>query len=176
MTYAVATATNNNKGNLRNLGLCFHKCSAESCTEREKLGLCTTCSLVLYCSVEHQKADWPAHQQFCDAVKEKHAAYMRERAFLEAYRIDTACMPANPFQSAVAQFWNWPGTWCFMQWYYDFFSATLDIFTGEAVEASLAYGLDMLRLNPGEDRVRKQIPALYLRLGRDQKAYNFIKS
>lgn len=63
-----------------------------------------------------------------------------------------------------------------VQRYFDLLSATLNIRTGEAVEKALEYGLDMLRLNRGDNQgVREQIPSLYLRLGRDQEAYDFLK-
>lgn len=59
---------------------------------------------------------------------------------------------------------------------YDLVLKLLNIRTGEAVEAALDHLLDMLRLcradNGGH---RSQVPALYLRLGRDQEAYDFIK-
>lgn len=52
----------------------------------------------------------------------------------------------------------------------------LNIRTGEAVEAALGNLLDMLRLCRGDNLgVRSQIPALYLRLGRDQEAFDFLK-
>ncbi|RYP04267.1 hypothetical protein DL764_004570 [Monosporascus ibericus] len=84
--------------------------------------------------------------------------------------------PPNPFATVPGQFWYWKGTRPFMQRYHDLMSATLNIRTGEAVEAGLKYGLDMLRLCRGDNQgVRWQIPSLYLRLGRDQEAYDFIK-
>ncbi|KAJ4002675.1 hypothetical protein NW766_012801 [Fusarium irregulare] len=55
-------------------------------------------------------------------------------------------------------------------------SAILNVRTGEAVEAALGHALEMLRLCRGDNQgVRSYVPALYLRLGRDQEAYDFIK-
>lgn len=52
----------------------------------------------------------------------------------------------------------------------------LNIRTGEAVEGALQNMLEMLRLSRGDNMgVRSQIPALYLRLGRDQEAFDFMK-
>lgn len=59
---------------------------------------------------------------------------------------------------------------------YDVVTNQLNIRTGEAVEAALANLLDMLRLCRGDNMgVRSHIPALYLRLGRDQEAFDFLK-
>ncbi len=55
-------------------------------------------------------------------------------------------------------------------------TAVLNICTGEAVDSALAHALDMLNLCRGDNlAARNQIPALYLRLGRVQEAYDFIK-
>ncbi|KAI1070902.1 hypothetical protein LB507_011016 [Fusarium sp. FIESC RH6] len=55
-------------------------------------------------------------------------------------------------------------------------SSILNVRTGEAVEAAIRHALEMLRLCRGDNRgVRSYVPALYLRLGRDQEAYDFIK-
>ncbi|EMT72139.1 hypothetical protein ACKRZS_005400 [Fusarium odoratissimum] len=63
-----------------------------------------------------------------------------------------------------------------MQARHDYISAILNVRTGEAVEIALKESLDLLRLCRGDNLgVRSQVPALYLRLGRDQEAYDFIK-
>ena len=57
----------------------------------------------------------------------------------------------------------------------DMMSAILNVRTGEAVEAALGHALEMLRLCRGDNQgVRSYVSALYLRLGRDQEAYDFI--
>lgn len=59
---------------------------------------------------------------------------------------------------------------------YDVVVNQLNFRLGEAVDAALANLLDMLRLSRGDNMgVRSQVPALYLRLGRDQEAYDFLK-
>lgn len=59
---------------------------------------------------------------------------------------------------------------------HDVVNNQLNIRTGEAVEAALAHLLDMLRLCRGDNMgLRSQVPALYLRLGRDQEAYDFLR-
>ncbi|KAG4261933.1 hypothetical protein FPRO03_11401 [Fusarium proliferatum] len=63
-----------------------------------------------------------------------------------------------------------------MQARHDYITAILNARTGEAVEIALRESLEMLRLCRGDNlSVRSQVPGLYLRLGRDQEAYDFIK-
>jgi hypothetical protein len=63
-----------------------------------------------------------------------------------------------------------------MQARFDYISAILNVRSGEAAEVALNESLEMLRLCRGDNMgVRSQVPALYLRLGRDQDAYDFTK-
>ncbi|KAF5556892.1 hypothetical protein FMEXI_945 [Fusarium mexicanum] len=63
-----------------------------------------------------------------------------------------------------------------MQARHDYISAILNVRTGEAVEIALQESLEMLQLCRGDNLgVRSQVPALYLWLGRDQEAYDFVK-
>ncbi|CVL03895.1 uncharacterized protein FPRN_11972 [Fusarium proliferatum] len=63
-----------------------------------------------------------------------------------------------------------------MQARHDYITAILNARTGEAVEIAFRESLEMLRLCRGDNlSVRSQVPGLYLRLGRDQEAYDFIK-
>ncbi|KAG5656791.1 hypothetical protein KAF25_010344 [Fusarium avenaceum] len=63
-----------------------------------------------------------------------------------------------------------------MQARFNYITGILNVRTGEAAEVALNESLDMLRLCRGDNMgVRSQVPALYLRLGRDQDAYDFIK-
>lgn len=63
-----------------------------------------------------------------------------------------------------------------MQARHDYITAILNARTREAVEIAPRESLEMLRLCRGDNlSVRSQVPGLYLRLGRDQEAYDFIK-
>ncbi|RKL32610.1 hypothetical protein BFJ72_g10553 [Fusarium proliferatum] len=82
----------------------------------------------------------------------------------------------NPFDNAVGLFWFFKSTRPYMQARHDYITAILNARTGEAVEIALRESLEMLRLCRGDNLgVRSQVPGLYLRLGRDQEAYDFIK-
>lgn len=85
-------------------------------------------------------------------------------------------LPANPFETAVGNFYTWLPTRPYLRARYDVVINQLNIRTGESVEAALANLRDMLRLCRGDNMgVRSGIPALYLRLGRDQEAFDFLK-
>lgn len=73
-------------------------------------------------------------------------------------------------------FWGFQATRPYMRARHELVNDLLDVRTGEAVEAGLGHLLDMLRLCPGDNLcVRSEVPALYLRLGRDQEAYDFLR-
>jgi hypothetical protein len=62
----------------------------------------------------------------------------------------------------------------YMRARYTLVEGLLKINTAQAVISSLEHLLDMLRLNPPDTLgARDVVPALYLRLGRDQDAYDF---
>lgn len=129
-----------------------------------------------YCSVDHQKAHGPAHKFYCGLIKKAHEKLAREETALRNHTQDDMIMPANPFESCVGHFWGVFPTRSYMRARYDLVVNQLNIRTGEAVEAALANFLDMMRLCRGDNMgIRSQIPALYLRLGRDQDAFDFLK-
>lgn len=140
----------------------------DGCRRRTNLLTCGGCGAVLYCSAEHQRADWPRHKTSCKLVKECRTAYRKEEAELRANE-------NNYFENSVGYFWLVKETRPYMQARFNLITSFLNIRTGEAVQAALTHALDMLRLNRSDNRgVHAQIPALYLRLGRDQEAYDFV--
>ena len=53
---------------------CFNKCNALKCTKNRDnatLSRCQSCSMVLYCSKEHQVQDWSSHKHACKAIRER---------------------------------------------------------------------------------------------------------
>ncbi|KAI1085035.1 hypothetical protein F5B20DRAFT_125245 [Whalleya microplaca] len=161
--------------NRMNLGLPFRSCSGPNCIVRENLLQCSGCKVVLYCGAAHQRADRPRHKTSCNIVKTTQEKLAQEEAALRARPGDDEMGP-DAFENAQAQFWFWRPTRPYMQARYDLMQAILNIRTGEAVQAALGHALGMLQLSRGDNLgVRSQVPALYLRLGRDQEAYDFIK-
>lgn len=164
--------------NRMNLGLIFQACAHPGCKRRGRdLLKCGACSLVHYCGPEHQREHRPDHKTSCNLVKHTRAAAAGAEAELRSPPGDDPA-PLNVFAAGVVgRFWgDFPVTRPYMQSLHDRMTACLNLRTGEAVEAALATALEMLRLCRGDNLgVRSQVPVLYLRLGRDQDAFDFLK-
>lgn len=89
--------------------------------------------------------------------------------------------PPNPFENGIGHFWGIHGTRPYMRARLGLIDALVEGFAlpgGQkvAVESILDHLLDMLRLCRGDNMgLRDMIPALYIRLGKDQVAYDFMK-
>lgn len=161
-----------------NLGLPYNHCSLQPCQagfQSPKLLRCGACQVVKYCGQPHQVADRSRHKVQCNPIKEQKAKVAAEEAKLRANPGEDTD-DVNPFDNSVGRFWLFKSTRPYMSARFDLISAILNVRTGEAVEAALSHALDLLRLCRGDNQgVRSYVPALYLRLGRDQEAYDFIK-
>ncbi|OTA82500.1 hypothetical protein M434DRAFT_24989 [Hypoxylon sp. CO27-5] len=158
-----------------NLGLRWGFCSNLNCHVRDNLLKCGACRVVFYCGAAHQRADRPYHKSSCNIVKTAREKLEQEEAALRA-RPGDAFLPENPFETARGRFWLMKPTRPYLQKRYELTAALLNIKSGLAVEEALEHSLGILQLNPGDNQmVRCQVPGLYLRLGRDQEAYDFIK-
>jgi hypothetical protein len=83
---------------------------------------------------------------------------------------------ADPFTNGVGHFWGILETRTYMRLRYAHIEALGKIHTHDSVLAQYDHFRDMLRLCRGDNMgVRSQVPALLLRLDRDQEAYDFIK-
>jgi hypothetical protein len=148
------------------------------CGTKVHLSKCSACKVTFYCSREHQVSDRQEHRRACNAVKRTQAALIDEEARLRATRGDDFMMSpgATIFQEEAGHFWGIVATRPYMQARYALVEALLKIKTYAAVEAALNHLLDMLRLCRGDTMgVRDIVPALFLRLGRDQECYDFMK-
>ncbi|KAF5667331.1 hypothetical protein FHETE_6034 [Fusarium heterosporum] len=161
-----------------NLGLPYQHCSVQSCIksfQNPDLLRCGGCHVVKYCGQQHQKADRPRHKVQCAPISRQKKKLDEAEAKLRANPGEDTD-GKDPFDHQVGRFWALKSTRPYMQARFDYISAILNVRTGEAVELALHHSLDMLRLCRGDNLgVRSSVPALYLRLGRDQEAYDFIK-
>jgi len=82
----------------------------------------------------------------------------------------------KPFENSVGHFWGIIDTRDYMRARYGHVEAVLKIKSRTAVQTALDHLLDMLRLNRSDNMgLRDLVPALHLRLGREQACYDFIK-
>ncbi|KAH6993259.1 hypothetical protein EDB82DRAFT_555452 [Fusarium venenatum] len=162
-----------------NLGLPYNHCSLPSgCLagfQSASLLQCAGCHVINYCGKPHQKADWRRHKVQCIVIKQQREKLAAEEAKLRT-EPDEDTNGENPFDSKAGQFWVFKSTPPYMLARFNLMSAILNVRTGEAVQAALDHALDMVRLCRGDNQgVRSHVPALHLRLGNDQEAYDFIK-
>lgn len=132
--------------------------------------------MIQYCSKEHQAAHWAEHKSTCTAIRKLHIKLEREEQVLRATPNDGFMQNGNPFITGVGHFWGLVHTQDYMRARYRLVEAILKVKTLDAVESALDHLLDILRLCRGDNMgVRSHVPALLLRLGKDQECYDFVK-
>ena len=157
------------------IGPLRHRC-AHCKASKPKLKRCLGCLAVKYCNAKHQTDDWPLHQSVC--AKIKHA---RARLEEEEYRVRNApqdfMTPANAFETDVGRFWGLLHTRDYMRARFALAGELLlNLGTLSSVTEALKHMRDMLRLCRGDNMgLRGLIPAVMLRLDRDQECYDFVK-
>lgn len=144
-------------------------------TAAGNLSVCAGCKVVRYCCKEHQAADWPTHKAQCTPVKKARVHFEKEETELRNFPGDFTC-PANPLEEPEPHFWGWLETRPYMRARYGLLDALRKIKTRDAVQAAHDHVKECLRLCRSDNMgVRDMAPALMLRLGRDQEAYDFMK-
>ncbi|KAL8666238.1 MAG: hypothetical protein Q9168_007522 [Polycauliona sp. 1 TL-2023] len=145
------------------------------CGTTKGLTRCAACKVTPYCSRDHQVLDREKHAVHCKAIKRAQITVDREEQKL---RDDPGSWPnpPNPFETSVGHFWGIMSTRDYMRARYALLEAILKIKTLEAAKSAALHIRDLLRLCRSDNMgVRDMLPAIYLRLGRDQDAYDFIK-
>ena len=131
---------------------------------------------MLYCSKEHQAAHRNQHKLACNGLKQKQDHLALEEEELREQPTDDFTRLAHVFDTQVGRFWGIVCTREYMRARYVVLDALRKIPTLDAIQASLDHALDVLRLNRSDNMgVRYLIPALFLRLGKDQECYDFVK-
>ncbi|EGR47373.1 uncharacterized protein TRIREDRAFT_122500 [Trichoderma reesei QM6a] len=149
--------------------------SCELCRKRKDgIQRCASCQSIWYCSKDCQAEDWPDHKIPCKLIKKARTLYEKEEKTL---RED----PDNFFEEHVGRFWRIVETRDYMRARYNYVDTMLMSYGTanspvDLAETCLRHLLDMLRLSRSDSLgVRDLVPALYIRLGRDQDAYDFVK-
>lgn len=143
------------------------------CDATEKPKRCVRCKVVFYCSPEHQTEHYPAHKPACRDV-----ANAEKRVDLEKQELlrNPPYPPENVFEVDAGRFWKIFETRDYMRARFAVVEALKEIRTRDSVQAQLDHLKDLMRLCRSDNMgVRDLVPALMLRLGHDQDAYDFIK-
>ncbi|KAK5987035.1 hypothetical protein PT974_11151 [Cladobotryum mycophilum] len=154
--------------------------ACEVCQKKVGLLRCSGCKVVCYCRQEHQISDRARHKEGCVAVRRALRQADKEETALRNLPADMFT-PDNIFETGVGRFWGIHETRPYMRARLGVVDTTLEYFApaggyAKAVQIALDHLVDMIRLSRSDNMgVRSQIPALYIRLGRDQEAYDFMK-
>ncbi|CCT63383.1 uncharacterized protein FFB20_09596 [Fusarium fujikuroi] len=157
-------------------------CELGTCSEADKdlLKRCSSCKAVYYCGASHQTTDRSHHKNACTIIKKARKAVEKEEQELRDHPGDMFT-PPNIFENGVGHFWGIHETRAYMRARYHMVDVLLQVFGTpggkiDAVQEALDHLVDMLRLCRGDNMgVRDLVPHLYIRLNRDQEAYDFVK-
>ena len=140
----------------------------EICKKTEALLRCSACKVYWYCSRDHQVEDRPTHKSTCKTI----STHLKKA---EAIKDKMLAADVNALTSDhVGNFWAFPLTRTYLQALYAYAEMLIRSWRIQGIEESLAIHHEILRFDRGDRQgVRRVIPALLVRLGRDQEAYDF---
>jgi hypothetical protein len=136
--------------------------------------------MVRYCCREHQLAHFPDHKSNCKELKQVIAKMDDEKAMLLVDRSvtdpDDMFYTGDPFENCVGHFWGILETRPYMRARGQVIRVLEEIGSHTSLTAAVAHIMDCLRLCRSDNMgLRDLVPALLLRLNRDQECYDFIK-
>jgi hypothetical protein len=153
--------------------------ACQQCRRRDGLTRCDKCSTIYYCGRQCKAADRRDHKSRCGIITR--ARKTHEKKYLEiAPMVDDEGYTPNVPPAFAASY--------LARHRSPYMRARLSLVEkllfhygtaggpAELVQEVLDHVLDMLRVERTDRlRVRLRIPALYIRLGREQEAYDFLK-
>ncbi|RSL48906.1 hypothetical protein CEP53_009373 [Fusarium sp. AF-6] len=155
-----------------------HACGL--CGKKENLRRCRGCEVVYYCGQEHRVMDRNLHKSACTKMEKASANLVKEGKALRDLIADGS-VPDNLFSEGIGYFGAIPLAEPYILANYQLANTLLLSFGGPggltfAVQDALDCFLHVFWLNRGDRKdVRLVIPALFIRLNKDQEAYDFIK-
>ena len=149
----------------------------EVCKKVDGLLRCGACKTYYYCSRAHQVADRPTHKTTCKTIKETKDKIDAEEAKLRARSAGDDGLPPNILEAHGGRLWLWVPARPYLQAMFVHGEMLVRSWRQQGIEDALALYLDVLQKNTTDNQgVRHHIPALYMRLGRNQEAYDFLKA
>ncbi|KAK9443859.1 zinc finger domain-containing protein [Metarhizium brunneum] len=153
--------------------------ACELCHRKDGILRCSACRVVYYCGRDCQTEDRGSHKAPCKAIKKARLRYEFEEDKLRNTPGDSST--ENIFEDNAGYFWGILETRPYMRARYELVDTMLLSYGTaggpmDVVQIALDHLLDMMRLCRGDNMgVRQLVPALYIRLGRDQDAYDFMR-
>lgn len=150
------------------------------CHRKDDILHCSGCRAVYYCGRDYQTSDRASHKKWCQVIKKARTGLEREEQNLRDLPL-SRFTPPNISETGVGHFWGINETRPYMRARYHLGDSLLNGFATiggpiDAVQTTLDHFLDMMRLCRGDNLgLRNIIPGLFIRLRRDQKAYDFVK-
>ncbi|POS80317.1 hypothetical protein DHEL01_v201300 [Diaporthe helianthi] len=126
-----------------------------------------------------QRFHWEVHKDLCIPTKRARTKFSKEEISIRNDPGDGGfILPARVFEEHAGHFWGIIGTRNYMMRRFDFVNTMLESFPSHlvALQTAVDHIMDMMRLNRSDNMgLRELVPALMLRLGRDQDAYDFVR-
>lgn len=140
------------------------------CSSMSNLQRCSRCKVIHYCSREHQSSHFPTHKSACNDVRKARDHIDAEKE--ELLRI----AGADFFETHGGHFWGLIETRDYMRARYGFVEALMEVKSTDSAQTQLEHLMDMLRLCRSDNMgVRYLVPAVMVRLDKDQEAYDLVK-
>jgi hypothetical protein len=150
-----------------------HRCGL--CRSSEKLLRCSKCKVMSYCCIEHQSTHHSIHKAECSNIAKKIKLLNYEDEELRNFPGDSMTQE-YPFINSVGHFWSIHETRDYMRARFGVVEALMKVKTFSSTQLQLQHLMDMLRLCRSDNMgVRDLVPAVMLRLNRDQECYDFVK-
>ena len=148
--------------------------TCQVCGTRNKLLLCEGCEVVSYCCQNHRAADTKNHTSTCEAINKARALLRREQ--INVRDLSTkGLLPENILDATFSSCVLLPELEPCLSKRFDLVIELLKVKTHEAAESALNVTLENLRLFSDGFRLSRHVPGLFLRLGKEQECYDFIK-
>lgn len=126
---------------------------------------CRGCTVERYCSPSHQQHHYSDYKKICDKIKTISTKVSKEKSNVRGL-----------FSTEVGDFWGVTETRPYIRACSELADIILSVNTHNAARSALDHFMDMLRLCRADNLgVRSTVPFLFLRLGEQQKCYDFVK-
>jgi hypothetical protein len=146
----------------------------EVCKKTDGLSLCGGCFAYYYCGRDHQTSDRPTHKNTCNTIKGSKTRVDEEEAKLRARSEGDDKLPPNAMDTG--RLWVFRSARPYLRAVYEHAEILVRSWRQQGIEDALAVYLKLLKLNTGDNQAaRYMVAVLYIRLGRNQEAYDFLK-